>query len=174
MSTAASDPGTRALAALDRLGGSYERIEVDPALADTAAFCKHYGYPLEISGNTILVVSKRGEQRFCACLVLATTRLDINHTVRPLLGTRKASFASAEETAELTGMLIGGGDAVRAATGAGDLRRRACDGPRRGDRRRGRPFDEAQGLARGVPPHAGGRGRGGPRAADRVSARSAV
>ena len=108
MSTAASDPGTRALAALDRLGGSYERIEVDPALADTAAFCKHYGYPLEISGNTILVVSKRGEQRFCACLVLATTRLDVNHTVRPLLGTRKASFASAEETAELTGMLIGG------------------------------------------------------------------
>ena len=108
MSTAASDPGTRALAALDRLGGSYERIEVDPALADTAAFCEHYGYPLEISGNTILVVSKRGEQRFCACLVLATTRLDVNHAVRPLLGTRKASFASAEETAEQTGMLIGG------------------------------------------------------------------
>ena len=108
MTTAASDPGARALAALDRLGGSYERIEVDPELADTATFCEHYGYPLAISGNTILAVSKRGEQRFCACLVLATTRLDVNHAVRRRLGTRKASFASAEETAELTGMLIGG------------------------------------------------------------------
>ncbi|MCY3655582.1 MAG: hypothetical protein OXG95_03090 [Chloroflexi bacterium] len=103
-----ADPGARARAALDAAGEAYEVIEVDPDLADTAAFSEHYGYPLEVSGNTIVVVTKRGERRFCACVVLANTRLDVNHTVRPLLETRKASFASAEETAELTGMLIGG------------------------------------------------------------------
>ena len=106
--TSNDDSATRALAALDALGESYELIEVDPELADTASFCEHYGYPLETSGNTIIVVSKRGELRYCACLVLATTRLDVNHAVRPLLGVRKASFASPEETRELTGMLIGG------------------------------------------------------------------
>ena len=106
--TSNDDPAARALAALDALGESYELIEVDPQLADTAAFCEHYGYPLETSGNTIIVVSKRGELRYCACLVLATTRLDVNHAVRPLLGVRKASFASPEETHSLTGMLIGG------------------------------------------------------------------
>ena len=106
--TAAADPGQRAIDALEALGEPYEVIEVDPTLADTAAFCEHYGYPPEISGNTILVASKRGEQRYCACVVLATTRLDVNHAVRPLLGVKKASFASPEETLELTGMLIGG------------------------------------------------------------------
>ena len=98
----------RALAALAALGEPYEVIAVDPALADTAAFCERYGYPPAISGNTIVVASKRGGRRCCACLVLATTRLDVNHAVRPLLGVRKASFASAEETRALTGMLIGG------------------------------------------------------------------
>ncbi len=106
--TTSADPGARARAALDASGELYEVIEVDPDLADTAAFSEHYGYPLEVSGNTIVVVTKRGERRFCACVVLANTRLDVNHAVRPLLETRKASFASAEETAELTGMLIGG------------------------------------------------------------------
>ncbi len=106
--TVEADPAQRALEALDALGEPYELIEVDPELADTAAFCQHYGYPLETSGNTILVASKRGERHYCACVVLATTRLDVNHAVRPLLGVRKASFASAEETRELTGMLIGG------------------------------------------------------------------
>ena len=106
--TAAADPGQRAIDAFEALGEPYEVIEVDPTLADTAAFCEHYGYPPEISGNTILVASKRGEQRYCACVVLATTRLDVNHAVRPLLGVKKASFASPEETLGLTGMLIGG------------------------------------------------------------------
>jgi len=42
------------------------------------------------------------------CLVLATSRLDVNKAVRKRLGTKKASFASADATAELTGMTIGG------------------------------------------------------------------
>ena len=106
--TVEAGPARRAIAALEALGEPHEVIAVDPELADTAAFCEHYGYPLETSGNTILVASKRGEPRYCACVVLANTRLDVNHAVRPLLGVRKASFATAEETRELTGMLIGG------------------------------------------------------------------
>lgn len=106
--TVEADPGARAIAALDALGEPYELIEVDPELADTASFCEHYGYPLETSGNTIIVASKRGERRYCACVILATTRLDVNRTVRKLMDVKKASFASAEETRELTGMLIGG------------------------------------------------------------------
>ena len=80
----------------------------DPDYADTAAFCARYGVAPEDSANTIVVVSKRGPRRHAACVVLASTRLDVNRTVCRLLDVGKASFASAEETRELTGMLIGG------------------------------------------------------------------
>ena len=40
--------------------------------------------------------------------MLATTRLDINKTIRKKLGARKVSFADIEETAKLTAMNIGG------------------------------------------------------------------
>ena len=90
------------------LGVPYEVIEIDPALADTALFCEHYGFPMEQSGNTIIVASKKNPKVFLACVVLATTRLDVNKRVRKLMGVSKASFASAEEMKELTGMEIGG------------------------------------------------------------------
>lgn len=90
------------------LGIPYEIIDCDPALADTAAFCAHYGYPESQSANTILVASKRPAGRSAACVVLATTRLDVNRTVRTLLGVRKLSFAPADLTEELTGMQVGG------------------------------------------------------------------
>ncbi|MEE9278312.1 MAG: YbaK/EbsC family protein [Dehalococcoidia bacterium] len=93
---------------LERLGIPYEVIPCDPAFADTAQFCEKYGYPPQISGNTILVASRKEPKQFAACLVSATTRLDVNNTVRKLLGVRKLSFASAEDTQELTGMMIGG------------------------------------------------------------------
>ncbi len=93
---------------LEELGESYEIIPCDPDLADTAAFCAAYGYAPEDSANTILVVGKSDPPRFAACVVLANTRLDVNRTVRQKLGSRKASFASADDTRELTGMLIGG------------------------------------------------------------------
>jgi prolyl-tRNA editing enzyme YbaK/EbsC (Cys-tRNA(Pro) deacylase) len=80
----------------------------DPDLADTARFCEAYGIAPEDSANTIIVVGKGDPARYAACVVLATTRLDVNRAVRRRLGTRKASFASADETRELTGMLIGG------------------------------------------------------------------
>jgi len=104
----ALDPGGHVLTSIDALGQPYEVIECDPDLADTAAFCERYGVALEESGNCIVVASKKEPFRYAACLVLSHTRLDVNGTVRRLLDVRKASFASAEETAALTGMMIGG------------------------------------------------------------------
>ena len=80
----------------------------DPDLADTAAFCEAYGIPLERSANTIVVSSRRPEGRHVACVVLATDRLDVNGEIRRRLDVKKASFAPAEETIGLTGMMIGG------------------------------------------------------------------
>ena len=95
-------------AALEALTDSFEILPCDPALADTAAFCAHYGVDPSQSANTIVVASKREPKRYAACLVLATTRLDVNHAVRSLLDNAKLSFASGEETAALTGMTMGG------------------------------------------------------------------
>ena len=86
----------------------FEVWDCDPELADTAMFCERYGVAPENSANTILVKSKTGARKFAACVVLATHRLDVNHTVRKKLGARKVSFATAEETKEMTGMEIGG------------------------------------------------------------------
>jgi prolyl-tRNA editing enzyme YbaK/EbsC (Cys-tRNA(Pro) deacylase) len=96
------------LAALDGAGVPYDVVPCDPALADTAAFCEHYGYAPEDSANTIVVASKREPKRYVACVVLATTRLDVNGTVKRRLDAGKVSFASSEETAALTGMELGG------------------------------------------------------------------
>jgi prolyl-tRNA editing enzyme YbaK/EbsC (Cys-tRNA(Pro) deacylase) len=93
---------------LEGLGLPYEVVEIDPAYADTAQFCERYGYPMEQSANTILVGSKKEPKQYSACVVRATTRLDVNHVVRKLMGVPRLSFASAEETMALTGMMIGG------------------------------------------------------------------
>jgi len=90
------------------LGVPYELFPCDPTLADTAAFCAAYGFSPDESANTIVVIGKSNPPVYAACVVLATTRLDVNRTVRDRLGTRKASFAGADETRELTGMAIGG------------------------------------------------------------------
>jgi len=93
---------------MQKLGVPFERIDIDPAFADTAAFCEKYGYPLERSCNTIIVASKKQPKSFVACVVLAHTRLDVNKRVTKLMGVSKASFASAEEMMALTGMQVGG------------------------------------------------------------------
>jgi prolyl-tRNA editing enzyme YbaK/EbsC (Cys-tRNA(Pro) deacylase) len=83
--------------------------EIDPTLADTAAFCEAYGSALESSANCVVVSGKRaGEVRFAACLVLATTRADVNGVVKRRLDVRKASFAPMDQAVELTGMEYGG------------------------------------------------------------------
>lgn len=98
----------RALAHLDELDAAYDVVEIDPSLADTEAFCEAYGYALEESANCIVVASREDDPIFAACLNLAHTRLDVNKRVRKLLGVRKLSFASPEQTVDLTGMMIGG------------------------------------------------------------------
>ena len=90
------------------LGVDFEVMECDPAVADTAAFVVAYGVPLDRSANTILVASKGAEPNYVACVLLATTSLDVNNVVRREMGVRKASFARAEPTIEVTGMEIGG------------------------------------------------------------------
>lgn len=88
--------------------GEHELFPCDPALADTAAFCEAYGFSPEDSANTIVVIGKATPPRYAACVLLATTRLDVNRVVAERLGTRKASFASGDETRALTGHELGG------------------------------------------------------------------
>ena len=103
-----AEPVAKALAALadpDAVGVA----EIDPELADTAAFCETYGSPLDASANCVVVAGKRaGEVRFAAALVLATTRADVNGVIKRRLDVRKASFAPMAEAVELTGMAYGG------------------------------------------------------------------
>lgn len=98
----------RIRAFLEQTGQSFEVLDCDPELADTAVFCDHYGVALKDSANAILVRSKTGDEKFVVCVLLATDRLNTNHTVRKKMGARKVSFASADETREITGMEIGG------------------------------------------------------------------
>ena len=102
------NPEAEVVAHLQRLGVDHEIVPCDPALADTAEFCEAYGYSPDDSANTIVVVGKGAVPKHVACVVLASTRLDVNGVVRKRLEVRKASFASADETIELTGMTIGG------------------------------------------------------------------
>jgi prolyl-tRNA editing enzyme YbaK/EbsC (Cys-tRNA(Pro) deacylase) len=84
-------------------------IEIDPDLADTAAFCRRYSYTLEESANCVVVAARRGgETRLAACVILASTRADVNGLVRRHLGARRASFARMELAVAATGMEYGG------------------------------------------------------------------
>ncbi len=83
--------------------------EIDPALADTAAFCERYQVALAESANCVVIAGRRGgEQRYAACVVLATTRADVNGAARRELDVRKASFAAMDDAVAQTGMEYGG------------------------------------------------------------------
>lgn len=103
-------PVAGALAELDPvLVAQISVAPIDASLADTAAFCEAYGVRLEDSANCIVVAGKRGEEvTYAACVVLATTRADVNSAVRKLLGVRKVSFAPMDEATVLSGMEYGG------------------------------------------------------------------
>lgn len=103
-------PVSQALSQLPiELSSRIEAAEIDAGLADTAAFCEHYGQALEASANCLIVAGRRGDTvSYAACIVLATTRADVNGVVRKLLGARRASFAPTEEAVALTGMEFGG------------------------------------------------------------------
>jgi prolyl-tRNA editing enzyme YbaK/EbsC (Cys-tRNA(Pro) deacylase) len=102
-------PVAAALRVWDGPGGQIEVTEIDPALADTAAFCARYGVAPEESANCVVVAARRGgEQWLAACVVLATTRADVNGLVRRHLGARKVSFAPVELAVAESGMEYGG------------------------------------------------------------------
>lgn len=86
----------------------FEVLECAPELADTAEFCSHYGIAAEDACNSILVAVKTTPRRYVACLVRADTKLDVNRKVSELVGVKRVSFASGDETVELTGQMIGG------------------------------------------------------------------
>jgi prolyl-tRNA editing enzyme YbaK/EbsC (Cys-tRNA(Pro) deacylase) len=98
-------------AALKELDGrdSVGVAEIDPEVADTAAFCERYQVSPAESANCVVVTGRRdGQPRFAACVVLATTRADVNNLARRRLDVRKASFAATELAVAETGMEYGG------------------------------------------------------------------
>lgn len=98
-----------ALAGWDESAGQPLVAAIDPDLADTAAFCQAYQVAPEISANCVVVLARRaGEFTYAACVILATTRADVNGVVRRHLGARKASFAPTEDAVSRTGMAYGG------------------------------------------------------------------
>jgi prolyl-tRNA editing enzyme YbaK/EbsC (Cys-tRNA(Pro) deacylase) len=89
--------------------GEVQVAEIDPALADTAAFCERYGVAPEDSANCVVIAAKRGgETTYAACMVAATTRADVNGLARRHLGARKASFGAVDVVTVATGMEYGG------------------------------------------------------------------
>ena len=103
-------PVAAALATLDEAVSSAVGVaEIDPAAADTAAFCERYGVSLAESANCVVITGRRdGEARYAACMILATTRADVNNTARRELDVRKASFAAMDDAVAQTGMEYGG------------------------------------------------------------------
>src|SRR5579862_7500706 len=103
-----ASPVAAALAGLDGEFG-IGVAEIDPEVADTAEFCQRYGVALDSSANCVVVTGRRaGQPRFAACVVLASTRADVNGVVRRQLDVRKASFAPTETAVAETGMEYGG------------------------------------------------------------------
>ena len=97
------------VAALPALAGAAWVAGIDEELADTAAFMAAYDVPAEASANCVIVAARRGgETTLAACLVLATTRADVNGVVRRHLGARKASFAPQDVAVAESGMAYGG------------------------------------------------------------------
>lgn len=94
--------------ALDDAGAAYETLACEEHLADTAEFCAHYGISPDEACNALLVVLKTTPRSYVACLVRADTRLDVNRKLADLTGVKRMSFASGEDTVELTGQQIGG------------------------------------------------------------------
>jgi len=94
--------------AVSALGIACEVLECNPEWADTDVFCANYSIPRDHAANAILIASKSEPKQYSVCLVLATTKIDVNHAVSKLMGVKRLSFAPAEETKAVTGQAIGG------------------------------------------------------------------
>jgi prolyl-tRNA editing enzyme YbaK/EbsC (Cys-tRNA(Pro) deacylase) len=83
--------------------------EIDPDLADTAAFCARYGFPMDRSANCVILAARReGRSWYAACVVLATTRADVNGLAKKHLGASKISFAPMDAATQASAMEYGG------------------------------------------------------------------
>ena len=101
--------GAPVATALPALSGEAWVAEIDDDLADTAAFTEAYAVPPEASANCVVVAARRaGQTTLAACVVLATTRADVNGLVRRHLDARKASFAPQDVAVAESGMAYGG------------------------------------------------------------------
>ena len=106
-------PTAEALASTDAAGSADAAgalvTEIDPSLADTAAFCEHYEISMADGANCVVVQARRGDRTwYAACLVRGSDRADVNGVVRRHLDARKLSFASMDDAVALTGMEFGG------------------------------------------------------------------
>ena len=89
--------------------GELAVVEIDPAVADTAAMSEAYGLGMDTGANCVVVAGRRdGEERVAACLVRADTRADVNGVVKRTLDVRKCSFLGMERAVEESGMEYGG------------------------------------------------------------------
>ncbi len=98
-------------AALETLGwlDSVGVVEIDPVVSDTTRSQEAYQLPPQTLANCVVVGGRReGLERVAACIVLFTTRADVNGIVRRRLDVRKASFLPTERVVDLTGMEYGG------------------------------------------------------------------
>jgi prolyl-tRNA editing enzyme YbaK/EbsC (Cys-tRNA(Pro) deacylase) len=113
-----ADPVLAAVHALPELGTRGWVTEIDPAVSDTSALVAAHGVPASGSANCVVVAGRReGTERIAACLVLATTRADVNGAVRRLLDVRKASFLDMDRAVGETGMAYGAITPVGLPTG---------------------------------------------------------
>lgn len=84
-------------------------VEIDPAIADTAAMAEAYALGMDTGANCVVVSGRRdGAERVAACLVRADTRADVNNLVKRTLDVRKASFLPVDRAVEESGMEYGG------------------------------------------------------------------
>lgn len=101
-------PTLALLTELDLLG-KVGVVEIDPAISDTAATQEAFELDASTLANCVVVGGKReGVERIAAVVILASTRADINSTVKRLLDVRKASFLPMDQAVDLTGMEYGG------------------------------------------------------------------
>lgn len=103
-----NEPHPTVTEGLKSCGIEYRVFKCEDQFADTAIFCEHYGFAPEKTANTIIAVGKSTPPTFACGVILATTKLDVNKRLSQILGIKRCSFASAEQTLELTGMKIGG------------------------------------------------------------------
>ena len=103
--------GAPTLAAIERLDllDVVGVVEIDPELSDTAANQEAYDLPPDTLANCVVVAGKReGVEKVAACMVLASTRADVNNVVRRRLDVRKATFLARDDAVDRTGMEYGG------------------------------------------------------------------